>query len=906
VSAQSQTSEPKIVLILTVHNPGWWFKESLEALAALDYQELLILVVDSSESDDFVKEIAEVWPDAYIKRVVSTVNYSQALNSALFSVEGATHYLICHDDVAPEPEALSYMIAQMYKSNAGVVMPKYLNWYHPEVLESLGLNCDRLGVVSSRIEPEEIDQGQHDVETEINVFQGGMLLLRADLVKSLAGFDEAIELIGEDLDFSWRAKLAGAKLVLEPKARVRHLFASLSGERDSDVHGFELYRKSELRTLLSTYRGLNLIFYLCLTLLFSSFEIGLSFLRGKKQRARAITNAIKWNFSNYSSAKLKRQSLKNIQLLSFHKFKKSLLPSGRRFINYLENFVIHTGKNPYIDQKFKDYQFVSKVRHPVTYVFYLAILIWFVISTRNSFSAGIAQVGALHDFASLGNSVNILLASASFKTVSLVDYRQLYVMFYDLIAFNHPGLARELFLLSLPIAGAVGIVKLIESLSDLTTFKGAICLILSFLMYLSVPVVFQSWRVGDLAILSGIALAPYYELVLINLAKILLEKESEFLKSKPVKQFLILQLTTLIISPRFALIEMLYVFIVLVFLCYLTASELGAKTKKILILFGLSLLINITYYLELLIKLPGDLIEYLGTSQNLGLTSYLQLSIGNNYVSWLDICFLLVIAVSIFATAGSYSKLMQAQWVGLMGFLGLSYLIGQLSFTQHLVAPGVIMVIGAQSLLPAIVFCAQRLYELSKAARLAGFILISLVLIINLSGFYSSFINGSLNVTQSSTGNLFKGKALIAKLSISNGNIEGCPDYDQVIVYCIGPENASLGTVELYSFNKKIQSNLNKALELTINNETRFAGSLFASSGIKELIILNGNNFNAVLFQNALSDQFDLKLIKLSQNAYIIQEAPAKIPLPQQDPLSIIVLLQIIIWLIVLYKLIKA
>ncbi len=71
--------------------------------------------------------------------------------------------------------------------------------------------------------PIEIDHGQHDAVRDVFVAPGGASLIRADLFEELGGFDPAIVAMGEDLDLSWRAQVVGARIIVAPDARVRHL-----------------------------------------------------------------------------------------------------------------------------------------------------------------------------------------------------------------------------------------------------------------------------------------------------------------------------------------------------------------------------------------------------------------------------------------------------------------------------------------------------------------------------------------------------------------------------------------------------------------------------------------------------------------------------------------------------------
>ena len=46
-------------------------------------------------------------------------------------VEGASHFLFCHDDVAPDPDAVHLLMEEAFRSNAGIVAPKLVELGRP-------------------------------------------------------------------------------------------------------------------------------------------------------------------------------------------------------------------------------------------------------------------------------------------------------------------------------------------------------------------------------------------------------------------------------------------------------------------------------------------------------------------------------------------------------------------------------------------------------------------------------------------------------------------------------------------------------------------------------------------------------------------------------------------------------
>ena len=160
-------------------------------------------------------------------------------------VEGAAFFLLCHDDVALDPDAVHKMVEESFRSNAGVVSPKFVNWDDPSILLHVGMSCDKTGAVVDRIVEGEVDHGQHDAVRDVFVAPGGCILVRADLFAELKGFDAGIVAMGEDLDLSWRSQVAGSRVVVAPEARVRHREAVAGGLEPLAVLGVDEGRHTD-------------------------------------------------------------------------------------------------------------------------------------------------------------------------------------------------------------------------------------------------------------------------------------------------------------------------------------------------------------------------------------------------------------------------------------------------------------------------------------------------------------------------------------------------------------------------------------------------------------------------------------------------------------------------------------
>jgi GT2 family glycosyltransferase len=226
-----EQAAPAVVAVVVACGHGTWLDEALYSLATQDYPNLSVLVMEVGADEQVSDRVATYVPDAHFARMPVGTTFAQAANRALEMVEGAAHVLVCHDDVALAPDAVRLLLEEAYRSNAGLTCPKFVSWDNPDRLLSVGMGADRLGVVHPLVEPDELDQGQHDAAREVFVAPSGAVLVRKDLWQALGGFRTAASAPGEDLDLSWRAHLVGARVVVAPQARARHLEAGAKGLR---------------------------------------------------------------------------------------------------------------------------------------------------------------------------------------------------------------------------------------------------------------------------------------------------------------------------------------------------------------------------------------------------------------------------------------------------------------------------------------------------------------------------------------------------------------------------------------------------------------------------------------------------------------------------------------------------
>ena len=150
---------------------------------------------------------------------------------------------LLHDDAAPAPEALAELLQAVERAPSVTVAGcKQLDWHSERRLIDVGLSTSRWAERLTLMEADELDQGQYDGRSDTFAVNSAGMLVRRDVWEDLRGFDPALPGTGDDVDFCWRNRLAGHRVVVVPSARMHHVshrpngLGNATAARKAQVH----------------------------------------------------------------------------------------------------------------------------------------------------------------------------------------------------------------------------------------------------------------------------------------------------------------------------------------------------------------------------------------------------------------------------------------------------------------------------------------------------------------------------------------------------------------------------------------------------------------------------------------------------------------------------------------------
>jgi GT2 family glycosyltransferase len=506
-------SAPPVVAVVVVHDPGDWFDDTLEAFARQDYPNLrmLFLVVADGASPagasaegvsvaTIDERIQERLPGSFVRAIGANVGFGSAANEVLRLVEGDNgFFLICHDDVAPEPDALRLMVEELYRSNAGAVGPKFVEWDDPSVLQAVGLGMDRFGEIDPVIEPGEVDQEQHDGVRDVFVLPSAYLLVRADLFRELGGFDPAIDFYGEDTELCWRIHHSGARVVVVPSARVRHV-GRLRARRPDLRHGL-LRARHRMRSVATLTGASRLPARSIEMVLLTLTELVVGLFTARFGQAWNSFRALIGLVPRTPALLARRRSVKALRRVPEREVYSLQERGSARLNSYLRSRETAT----YVGQGVRVRRWRQSTGAPV--VAWVAVIVGLVVGSRSFLDGGLPPVG---EFLAFPESPRQLLDTflsgwnpngAGATSPNPTGWATLSGL--SVFTLFHMGLLQTLFVLGLLLVGVAGLWRLAA------VFPSTRARIAALLVYALSPLVSGAMSGGRLTVLVVYAATPW-------------------------------------------------------------------------------------------------------------------------------------------------------------------------------------------------------------------------------------------------------------------------------------------------------------------------------------------------------------------------------------------------------------
>jgi GT2 family glycosyltransferase len=196
-----------------------------------------VVVVDNGSTDGSVEHLRSRWPRARVVALGQNVGVTAALNAMVRAAGHAEYVALLNNDVELEPDWLAILIETLEAHpRAAAAAGKLLRQQAREVIDRAGDVVHWSGACFGR-GAGELDRGQYDRAEAVFAVGGAAALYRVEAFAQVGLYDEDLFAYLEDVDWGFRARLAGYEARYEPRAVGYHRGGATLG----DINPFSLY-----------------------------------------------------------------------------------------------------------------------------------------------------------------------------------------------------------------------------------------------------------------------------------------------------------------------------------------------------------------------------------------------------------------------------------------------------------------------------------------------------------------------------------------------------------------------------------------------------------------------------------------------------------------------------------------
>lgn len=224
-------NKPLISVVIAHWNGEKIIQDCLESVFKTDYPNFEVVLVDNHSTDNSVKIIKEKFNDSRLRLYENSVNkgFTGGYNDGVSYAEG-DFICILNNDVEVNTDWLTRLYEFMSENPEYVIVqPKIKSLRDKRFFEyagGAGGYIDRYGYPFTRgrmFNDVEVDEGQYDEPEQIFWASGCCLIFRRSIIEEIGFLDDDFFAHQEEVDFCWRANLAGHKIGYCPSSVIYHL-----------------------------------------------------------------------------------------------------------------------------------------------------------------------------------------------------------------------------------------------------------------------------------------------------------------------------------------------------------------------------------------------------------------------------------------------------------------------------------------------------------------------------------------------------------------------------------------------------------------------------------------------------------------------------------------------------------
>jgi GT2 family glycosyltransferase len=224
---------PTISVVVVTWNARKYVDECLRSLYEDNVIPVEVIVVDNASTDGSPDLVAREFPSFRVLRNLQNLGFARANNIGIRESHGE-YVCLLNSDVVLSRGTL-YALYQFMQANPRVAIAgpqmrgadgsvRRSSMRHPSLLNALAraFAIDNLGFVSRRIGGQMMTDFSHREIVDVDILNGWFWFIRRQALNEVGLLDERFFMYGEDMDWCYRFRKAGWRLVFNPAVNALH------------------------------------------------------------------------------------------------------------------------------------------------------------------------------------------------------------------------------------------------------------------------------------------------------------------------------------------------------------------------------------------------------------------------------------------------------------------------------------------------------------------------------------------------------------------------------------------------------------------------------------------------------------------------------------------------------------
>lgn len=244
-----------LCIVIVSYNTREMLRDCLLSLpAATADLSAEVWVVDNNSPDSSADMVSTEFPAVRLIANRENAGFTRANNQALRQ-STARHVLLLNPDTVAKPGSLATLTAYLdTHDDVGAVGPKLLNTdgslqpngaRFPHPMNDFLVISEIRSLFRARFERFSRMRDDFDQICELDVVSGACMMVRGSVMEQVGMLDEDFFMFFEEVEWCWRIKRAGWKIVYLPTAEVIHHWMG-SVRQDSKAMTARLFKSSEI------------------------------------------------------------------------------------------------------------------------------------------------------------------------------------------------------------------------------------------------------------------------------------------------------------------------------------------------------------------------------------------------------------------------------------------------------------------------------------------------------------------------------------------------------------------------------------------------------------------------------------------------------------------------------------